>query len=298
MKTPVTLSQLPKAQKAITTTPAVSAQPTNPNPMKTSTPTLETENNILNPQETISALKNAFIGGCQLALKIDILHQYIAIAIDSDGSKNTLLHLVVKGGGLKFTPKELLTFQNLTVKNADGVTAFDLAWENNPQQLLGIKLPDNYRSRVGDQWWTLNEMFITCVTESFASALPDSEIVRIAAYYGFIFALRDEYLKEDLFITPHPDRAMAIQEAAVAGHLDQVPKKFLTEKNLMLVHETRAALSLAYDCGNLDQLLGIELSQRCKPIVGNEWWERNQNFLTAKASPVIVPATEREIELF
>ena len=85
MKTPVTLSQLPKAQKAITTTPAVSAQPTNPNPMKTPTPTLATENNTLNPQETISALKKAFIGGCQLALKLDILHQYIAIAIDSDG---------------------------------------------------------------------------------------------------------------------------------------------------------------------------------------------------------------------
>ncbi len=252
----------------------------------------------MNTQETVIALRDAFTSACQLALRLDVLQAHITIGIDSETSKNSLLHLIAKEGYLKFTPKKLVTFKNLMVKNADGATAFDLAWESNPNQLLGVELPNNYRFRVGRQWWTLNEMFLTCVTEGFESKLHDSDILRRAADHGFLFAVRDEFLREELFLETHPKKSTALQNAAVAGDMNQVPKEFLTEENLMRKHRNRTTLSLAYEHGTLDQLLGIKLSQRCKPIVGNAWWEKNQNLLTAKSSPVVVPPTEPDIELF
>jgi len=252
----------------------------------------------MNTQETVIALKNAFTSACQLALKLDVLEAHITIGIDSEESKNSLLHLIAKEGYLKYTPKELVTFKNLMAENSDGATVFDLAWEAKPSQLLGVKLPKTYRSRVGNEWWTINEMFLTCVTEHFESNLPHSDILRCAANHGFLFAVRDEFLMKELFLETHPKKDTALQTAAIANHMDQVPKEFLTEKNLMRKHRSRTTLSLAYEHGTLDQLLGLKLSERCKPIVGNKWWVKNQIFLAAKPSLVIATATEPDIELF
>jgi len=252
----------------------------------------------MNTKENIQALVTAFNENCQHALRTDVLQHHVTIGVKGEQSENSMLHALALAGNLPLMPIKLLTLTNLMVTNSAGKTVFDLACDLNPNQLIGVKLPNSYKLILGDRWWEKNKASLSCVPTPSVTVLPRSEVLRRAAFYGFLFAVKQRYLIERLFLAPHPKKATPLQAAAVAGYLDQVPEEVLTEKNLMLINGNKTALGLAYENGNLDQLLGVKLSQGCKPIVGNEWWMKNQKQLTAKASLGIAPAKEHEIELF
>ena len=236
----------------------------------------------MNTKENIQALVTAFNENCQHALRTDVLQHHVTIGVKGEQSENSMLHALALAGILHVMPKRLRTLKNLKVKNSAGTTVFDLACDTNPNQLIGFKMPVRYKSILGDRWWSRNEASLARVTTHSVSVLPRSEVLRRAASNGFLFALKLRYLKKRSFLASPAGQPTALQEAAVAGYLDQVPRVFLTESNLMHENGKRNALGLAYDNGHLDQLLGIKLSQRCRPSVGYVWWEKNQKHLTAK----------------
>jgi len=69
--------------------------------------------------------------------------------------------------------------------------------------------------------------------------------------------------------------------AAATGQLDKIPKELLTEKNLLKYNNCASdnfspVLQIAAECHNLDQLLGIELSDKIKDVVGTDWYVKNK----------------------
>jgi len=86
--------------------------------------------------------------------------------------------------------------------------------------------------------------------------------------------------------------------AAEYGHLGQVPKNVLSGVNLMVwAEDGMTPLHFAVKGGHLDQLLGLELPELSRRLVGEEWWSRNQAVILDKRR-LDIPETDMCVELF
>ena len=90
-----------------------------------------------------------------------------------------------------------------------------------------------------------------------------------------------------------------MHSAAFYGHLDQVPKGILTVDNILIKNNKGdTLLHLAARTRYLDQVLGTELSEVAKEIVGETWWNANQKILRDKQSLKAIIKSANNIGLF
>jgi len=197
------------------------------------------------------------------------------------------LHKAAIRGKLGQVPKELLTNENLTAYDIYGDTLFHKAASKGTLD----KLPKELITETN--FLTISKMGFT--------------VFDVAAMYGHLDQIPDELLTDNVMVR---SGISVLHLAAGQGHLDQVPRRLLTEDNLLvpitdpkftgLVGKT--TLHQANSNGHLDQLLGVELSERVRHIVGTNWYNRNQGVCEEMRKSKMSLATEEcdeyDIELF
>jgi len=174
------------------------------------------------------------------------------------------LHHAAEHGYLNRVPQELLTSEALVKRCTNGRirSVLDLAVSNGhldqvPRHLLDVEM------LMEDDLDKVEPLIFTVAMRGQLDCVPEE----IFEYDVVKESGEDESGKLwDTFL----------HRAAYYGHLNQVPRKYLTSDVLMLESGSGTNLiSVARDRGFLDQLLGLELSDICRYETGDEWWERN-----------------------
>jgi len=92
----------------------------------------------------------------------------------------------------------------------------------------------------------------------------------------------------------------ALHTAALLGHFDKMPRKYLTtellmEKNLAGISPIQRAIA----ADHLDQLLGVALDGTIalQELVGAEWWDKHLTLIKSKLA-ILSQEEEAEVWLF
>ena len=104
-----------------------------------------------------------------------LLGRYM-LQVDNDRGE-TPLHLAAKNGHFNQVPAELITENNLLLKNIFGQTVLHyLVKFNDADRVLGIKLPNKTRKIVGEAWWSKNQEIMKNRLELVDVPDPDAGI--------------------------------------------------------------------------------------------------------------------------
>jgi len=177
------------------------------------------------------------------------------------------LHKAAINGTLEQAPKELLTYENLTALDNQGDTVFHKSASKGtldklPKELVTEK---NFLVKNTSGWTTFD----------------------VAAMYGYLDQIPEHLLTPKVMLNGYSTLHLAAGE----GHLNQLPRRLLTEENLLIpinvsednptlagnAHIGQTALQRAAIHGHLEQLLGIELSEKVRHIVGPDWYSKNRH---------------------
>jgi len=171
--------------------------------------------------------------------------------------------------------------------------------------------------------------------ENLLSVYAGDTVIFIAAGAGELHQIPQEVLTIELLSAPNSKKITSYHEAASCGHLHQIPSALITAETMTLqdrdgytpaywaIRKGQAyllptdvlnenvllaptwnndnALQWAVSEGNLDQLIGVPLSEQCRDIVGVEWFEKNQKYLLKQQllkEQLLENAETNELELF
>jgi len=166
----------------------------------------------------------------------------------------TPLHEAARLGGLSKI-KHLLTNKALSVKTADGHTC------------LHIAILDCHLDQIPEEFLTIHN-----------ALEPDINLntpVHFAARTGQLDQLPSNIVEASLHVK-NRSGSTPMHEVAMHGTFDCLPRHLLTEANLLhSIYNEATPLQMAVDYRNVDQLLGLELSARCKGTVGESWYKKN-----------------------
>jgi len=121
-----------------------------------------------------------------------------------------------------------------------------------------------------------------------------------AAEYGNLKQLPKDSLTEMAFTVKDKNRTTPLHHIfAIWNGLDLIPNQILTAENL-LIKERIGYTPLEYLMmrDGLDLLLGIDLPESIKDIVGPDWWDKTQSVISAKKTVKVVEPDICDIELF
>jgi len=160
------------------------------------------------------------------------------------------------------------------------------------------------------------------------------ELCLLAAQKGEIYLLPSNKLTNDIVLHRHTDGRNALHAAAISksldqfhpslltaeslaiedyqgwtvlllaaahGSLNQVPTKAIDEEELLRSYSGQTALDCAILNNHLDQLLGIDLSDKCSQITGQAWFQKNREFILSKQSAIAALGSiedNSELEMF
>ena len=189
----------------------------------------------------------------------------------------TLLHYAAERGNWDKVPKDCLTVENLMMQDAYGRTP--LHWAASHGQVehfpKALFMPANLVMKDNDGYVPLHH----------------------AAERGQLDQFSPGLLTEANLMTRDINGRTPLHYAAAFGHLDQVPKELLTGEILLVqskdgdtpLHCAMTSLLKSLSTSgkicaneNLEPLVGLELPESVREVVGEDWWERNQRVIRAK----------------
>ena len=116
-----------------------------------------------------------------------------------------------------------------------------------------------------------------------------------AASSGCLDAIPQKFLTGSVLLDVTPNGNNCIHLAASTKSLNHIPKELLSAENLLVVDAAnQSVLEIAASTGCLEQLLGTELPDECRAIVGDEWWAMNEDVCRISRPAV----AESEVEIF
>ena len=134
--------------------------------------------------------------------------------------------------------------------------------------------------------------------------------VDVAARSANLSGLPIEILAKAI-VAPNKNGATPLHRAAMEGNLNNIPKQLLTVENLLekdkfgmsvLLHAVPdpSRLSPFEGCKrkNLDALLGIDLPESTKPMLGNKWWQENEAVKASLKISNYKPTNDAELDIF
>jgi len=244
------------------------------------------------------------------------------------------LHEAARTGQLNLVPSNILA-ENLQLRNVEDFSVLDIAASNGHLEQIPAALltTANMTCFVGS---TLNDpdVMISPIQRGIANFLShfkrNRENTRVlpkqfrkyehptkqtpmhyAARHGHLDQLPKEVLTVENMLVDDIDNWTPLHKAAAFGHLDQVPVEILTNPQALFkkrrleiddLFTGATVLDTAVEYGNLQQLFGVDLPIECREIVGDEWFNNNQEHIAAvrKAKGTITEEVpkEPEIELF
>ena len=184
---------------------------------------LTEENMLVVDKEGRTVVHCAAVQGCLTQVPEKVL---VAALLLKDCVSGTPIHDAAKYGYLGRIPKELLTLENMTVRNKYGETA-----------------------------------------------------IHLAACYGDVRASRG--LPTDI------------------GFLEQVPKELITVETMLMEDGCgKRPIDIALANGQIDMLLGLEFPEVVREVVGEDWWEKNQQVLQVLGGLTNTDVEGSEVDLF
>jgi len=179
----------------------------------------------------------------------------------------TILHHMAVSDQLKHLPLAAFTPQTLTVRDNDGMTPMHCAAaEGQLQDIPKNQLTKrNLTIRDWEGWTPVH----SAAANGHLNQIP-SELLTTAVLTG-----------KDVF------GWSPIHAAAAHGHLNQIPEAIL--KKALLTEQTfdgHTPLQVAANTNQLDSLLGIELPEAARAIVGEKWWENNLHKINEHAPEI------------
>jgi len=216
------------------------------------------------------------------------------LAANSGGT--TELHWALRYDTKVVIPAGVLTKDMLLISDTFGRRPIDFAaryrkLDRIPRELLDIEvLASSKGAKKGPDYWELSR----------SSGLRPLAI-HTAAEYGSLYQIEPQLLIETLLIPTDNSndfcKYTGLHYAADNGHFCQVPRQLITSENLLLETEDhKTVLHILAKRHSLNEILGTELPDTCKPIVGNDWWETNSQILKSKEN--LAELDSQEVEIF
>lgn len=206
----------------------------------------------------------------------------------------TVLHHAAAFGHLDQIPQAVLTEKNLLVpnKNDDPEIGFlGQVADIGRATVLHIAALNSRLEQIDKKFLTEKNVLLACAS--------GDTVVHAAAMVGQLNCLPKELLSPRILLSKNIwNGNSALHCAAENDVLKDVPQTLLTEANCMAKNkydETVFETAREHEC--LDQLLGMELSESVREIVGNDWFEKNKKILQAKAKLTEAPE-HPDVELF
>ena len=195
----------------------------------------------------------------------------------------TPLHLAAKNANLDQVPVELLTKANMNAADSFGTTVLQEAFR-------------------GQGCYQLAQELISQETVQKRDANGDTAL-HIAAERGTLDGVPTELLSEENMLAPNHAGITPLHKAAYFGHMAKVPKKLLTVENLLTIdHSGNTPLHKMADKSNesqMDYILGIDFPDSVKKIVGDKWWNANEEVkLAMQKSKQPVQDEESGVDIF
>jgi DNA helicase-4 len=185
---------------------------------------------------------------------------------DMDSAGNTILHCAARSGQLASVPDSILTEEAVTIRNHDGDSVLDLAFETKCLEVVPVELRflcDDYsRTRLsevltsGDCEDLPKSLLLFSSLQRLLPTTKDiSSILQLAARKGTLHmlppeAFNDEYLKvlDDMGLSP-------LHIAAANGSLENLPAKLLTYEQLSVQDKNgRTPCHVAISSGHFGKL--------------------------------------------
>jgi len=198
-------------------------------------------------------------------------------------TKQTNFHALAEAGQLDKVPKGILTEQILSQRDNSGHTVIHKAAMSG----CLLQVPKEF----------IHEVSLSKRTRLGVTAF------HLAAENGHLDQIPQELLTTKKLLQANNDCGMtALHFAALCGHLDKFPKELLTAKNLLLEDIDDITPFQHADANNyLDQLLGLELTDKRFEELNREWYEKNLNFCSElrRSKENLTPKDDSsDIELF
>jgi len=188
----------------------------------------------------------------------------------------TPLHLAARYGHLTQLPTEALTVEALTTNTSVG-TPLHIAAEYGhldqvPKEIFLNTKPPIFNGQNN----TLRHN-----NPILAPDANNSTFLHRATWYSHLDQLPIAFLTSGNMLISGPSGESPLHSAASHGCLYQLPREVLSGHNL-LIKATRGwtPLQSAIEHDTLDQVLGIDLPEEARGIVGEEWWKKNQKLLS------------------
>lgn len=204
----------------------------------------------------------------------------------ADTGGRTPAHRAAMIGNLSQLPPKLLNTRVLLAKDANGVTPLHLAAGDTARYIVTAG--------------NIGEIPIHLLTEeNLLMADVDGEtVMHCAARAGNLHLLPAALLNSNTLLIADGNGCTPLHDAAEMGELNCLPPYILTEENLLISAGQITPLEHAREFEHLDALLGIELSERCRKIVGDEWFELNLEVIRTRQVTLERDNDAAEVELF
>jgi len=170
-----------------------------------------------------------------------------------------------KTGKFSALPKSLLSVENFLVKNEA---------ERNMSPLQ-VAAQCGHLDKVPADILTLSNL-VDANKDGFSS-------IHWAAIHGSLNQITFALNLSTLLI-PMSSQWTPLHFAAWNNNLDQIPRALLSEYLTDPKRTDNSVLDDAVTNNSIDQLLGFELPESSKEIVGVEWWEKNQAVLRSRSN--------------
>ena len=237
-----------------------------------------------------------------------------------ESNGDTPLHLAAKYDHLIQVPKKILTDESMTKQNNEGWTPLHWALSRLQinEQTIGLSgwiMPFHVPSKIltaknllyqTNTGWTpahflAGTVAICQVTEDVLEKVllaADSNGITplsCAARNGKLDLVPKQFLTPAYLTVADIDGETPIHLAADNGHLHQL-KEVLSRELLMCKDKRgRTPLHLAEEKGTLAGILGINLPDEARSIIGDYWWELNQRILKEANIPAGTPTISEDI---
>jgi len=209
---------------------------------------------------------------------------------------DTPLHAAAKNGELHKIPTKLLTKANMLMPNSTGQTPLHFACMADDN----IQTPPTSLPKSNEPYYIPFHLFGP--EDMLAIDMRGNTILHCLAITNNIWRAPTRLLSKENLTQLNAKHVTPLHTIAEFFDIESIPMELLTEQALTIQdRNTTTVLDRLSAYGKLDQLLGIKLSESCRALVGDEWFDKNADYIKQidqTREALENPEIETSIDLF
>ena len=231
-------------------------------------------------------LEASFSGSVKMADVLNGLSKSEWLLRSSEGV--TPLNFAIASKLTNLIPDDLLTEENMLLKSNNGCTPIAYAaltgTLNTLPEAVITERTLTYNAGMALKYAAQNGHLDQVPVKYLTAKLLVGGALHVAVSNGHLDQIPVEVLTQEVWCAKGSGGATVLHAAIESRNIAKVPITILTSENLLIADDYgKTALHRLSRLNQLDSILGVELAESCKTIVGKDWYEKNLLFIECAA---------------